>query len=152
MDFTDQSTNNPTSWAWDFGDGNASTSQNPTHAYAASGSYQVCLITSNLCGSDTACMAITVTVVGLADGVVESFQVVPHPVGDRIGVVARFAAAGELRLELLDLRGRTLAVLHEGWTDGAFEGEYDTAALPAGMYCLRYEMEGRSGVLRVVKR
>ena len=30
VSFTDNSTNNPTTWAWDFGDGNTSTSQNPT--------------------------------------------------------------------------------------------------------------------------
>ena len=33
--FTDQSTNSPTQWAWDFDDGTTSTQQNPTHTYAA---------------------------------------------------------------------------------------------------------------------
>jgi len=32
-----------TSWSWDFGDGNASTLQNPTHNYNSSGWYLVCL-------------------------------------------------------------------------------------------------------------
>ncbi len=32
-----------TSWFWDFGDGNTSTLQNPSHTYAAAGSYNVCL-------------------------------------------------------------------------------------------------------------
>jgi PKD repeat protein len=32
-----------TSWAWNFGDGNTSTLQNPTHAYAAAGIYTVTL-------------------------------------------------------------------------------------------------------------
>jgi PKD repeat protein len=32
-----------TNWYWDFGDGNTSTLQNPTHTYLASGAYTVCL-------------------------------------------------------------------------------------------------------------
>ena len=33
VSFTDSSTNTPTSWYWEFGDGNNTTSQNPTHVY-----------------------------------------------------------------------------------------------------------------------
>ncbi|MFN8397741.1 MAG: PKD domain-containing protein [Bacteroidia bacterium] len=59
--FTDVSTGTPTSWLWDFGDGNTSTLQNPTHTYAASGTYTVCLTATNSCGSNTACTVITVS-------------------------------------------------------------------------------------------
>lgn len=38
--FTD-STNNATSWLWDFGDGTTSTLQNPTHIYADTGVYTI---------------------------------------------------------------------------------------------------------------
>ncbi|MEZ5335295.1 MAG: PKD domain-containing protein [Methanolobus sp.] len=50
--FTDTSTNSPTTWLWNFGDGNTSTSQNPTHTYATAGIYNVSLNASNLGGSD----------------------------------------------------------------------------------------------------
>lgn len=59
--FSDMSTGGATSWMWDFGDGNTSTQQNPTHSYTASGTYTVCLIASSLCGSDTICNNVTVT-------------------------------------------------------------------------------------------
>ena len=46
------STTNITSWAWDFGDGNTSTEQNPTHTYIDEGEYAVSLtITSDSCTS-----------------------------------------------------------------------------------------------------
>ena len=51
--FTDQSSNNPTSWSWDFGDGNTSTLQNPSHTYQSAGTYTVSLTVSNDYGSDT---------------------------------------------------------------------------------------------------
>jgi len=48
--FTDNTTNNPVSWYWDFGDGNADTTQSPSHVYATSGTYTACLIATNPCG------------------------------------------------------------------------------------------------------
>ena len=51
--FTDLTTNGPTSWTWDFGDGNSSNQQNPTHTYTANGTYTVKLVTNNLQGIDS---------------------------------------------------------------------------------------------------
>ena len=53
VNFTDLSTNNPTSWYWDFGDGNSDTIQNPTNTYTIDGIYTVTLIATNQYGSDT---------------------------------------------------------------------------------------------------
>ncbi len=56
--FTDLTTQNPTSWAWDFGDSQVSTLQNPSHYYQDTGDFEVCLIASNAFGSDTFCQTI----------------------------------------------------------------------------------------------
>ncbi|MEO1712661.1 MAG: PKD domain-containing protein, partial [Bacteroidota bacterium] len=58
--FLDETTNDPTSWEWDFGDGNLSTEQNPNHTYIESGEYLVCLTASNSLGSSTFCSTILV--------------------------------------------------------------------------------------------
>ena len=44
--FGDASLGGATGWAWDFGDGGASTERNPTHAYAVPGTYTVTLTAS----------------------------------------------------------------------------------------------------------
>ena len=44
--FGDASLGGATGWAWDFGDGGTSTERNPTHAYAAPGTYTVTLTAS----------------------------------------------------------------------------------------------------------
>jgi PKD repeat protein len=49
--FLDGSGGGPTSWLWDFGDGNTSTAQLPVHTYANYGVYTVSLTVSN--GTDT---------------------------------------------------------------------------------------------------
>jgi PKD repeat protein len=53
VNFTDQSTNTPIFWYWDFGDGAVSESQNPTHVYNNPGVYTVTLTASNTTGSAT---------------------------------------------------------------------------------------------------
>ncbi len=62
VSFTDLSTGTPTSWAWDFGDGGTSTSQNPTHAYTLPGVYSVSLTATNAYGTDTETKIAFVTV------------------------------------------------------------------------------------------
>ncbi len=46
VNFTDISTN-AINYNWDFGDGNTSTQQNPTHTYTTTGNYDVTLIVTN---------------------------------------------------------------------------------------------------------
>lgn len=60
VSFTDNSLNNPTSWIWNFGDGNASSAQNPTYTYTAAGTYTVLLIASNSYGSNYTSQVVTV--------------------------------------------------------------------------------------------
>jgi len=50
--FTDLSSNDPTSWEWNFGDGNTSMDRNPVHSYDAAGTYSVSLSVENENGAD----------------------------------------------------------------------------------------------------
>ncbi|RPJ70471.1 MAG: PKD domain-containing protein, partial [Alphaproteobacteria bacterium] len=51
--FTDTSTEKPTAWKWNFGDGTYSTQQNPVHTYSEAGNYTVTLTAGNTVGSST---------------------------------------------------------------------------------------------------
>jgi PKD repeat protein len=52
IQFTDASTNVPTAWSWDFGDGTTSALQNPVHSYSESGTYTISLEVCNALGCD----------------------------------------------------------------------------------------------------
>jgi PKD repeat protein len=58
--FTDRSTGTPTSWQWSFGDGATSNLQNPSHAYAAQGSFSVSLTVANAISSSSTTHVITI--------------------------------------------------------------------------------------------
>lgn len=53
VQFSDLSTNTPTSWLWDLGNGTTSTLQNPSTTYIAAGTYTVTLTATNANGSNT---------------------------------------------------------------------------------------------------
>jgi PKD repeat protein len=57
--FTDTSTGGPSAWSWDFGDGNSSEDENPTHTFAA-GRHRVKLTVTNTGGEDHVSHSLTV--------------------------------------------------------------------------------------------
>ncbi len=59
--FFDLSSANPTSWSWDFGDGQGSSQQDPTHTYGQGGVYSVSLAATNAFGTDSTQQQITVS-------------------------------------------------------------------------------------------
>ena len=48
VNFTDMSSNNTFTWHWYFGDGDSSTTQNPTHQYADTGKYCITLVVTDV--------------------------------------------------------------------------------------------------------
>ena len=65
VQFTDLTTGGPTTgWLWNFGDGQTSTLQNPSHTYATRGNYTVSLTASGPGGLNTKTVAGAVTVRG----------------------------------------------------------------------------------------
>jgi PKD repeat protein len=61
VQFTDLSTDLPTGWSWDFGDGNTSTDPDPLHTYALPGIFTVTLTVTNANGSDASTQSALIT-------------------------------------------------------------------------------------------
>ena len=74
VSFTDLSTQQPTSWSWDFGDGGSSSDQHPAHTYIASGVYTVSLTVTNASGSHSRVLPNLITVTGLGTIFMDGFE------------------------------------------------------------------------------
>lgn len=105
-DFTTNSTGN---YAWDFGDGNSATTQNPSHSYAMTGMYTVQLIVSNDCGSDTTSQLVQIistSVRQVANAATLNIDITPNPFKDF--TILSFDNPNQETFELLitDIQGR----------------------------------------------
>ena len=60
MSFSSTTTSGATVWSWDFGDGNSSDQEFPTHTYSTPGQYDVTLILEGGCMNDTVVQTVNV--------------------------------------------------------------------------------------------
>lgn len=129
--FTSTSVGSNLIYDWDFGDGNTSNGQNPSHSYATSGTYVVSLTTTSNCGSSTSTETILVSGIGLNDALAGQWSVYPNPAD--VAITVDFGAINEVnQLRVLDLQGRVVEVLNidrnarnakialEGWASGVY--------------------------------
>lgn len=95
VNFTNLSSSTATVFTWTFGDGNNSSSTNPSNTYSVAGTYTVMLIASSGLCSDTATVVITI-----ADGFSIEIPNVFTPNGDNINDVFTIKSTGVKEIEL----------------------------------------------------
>lgn len=94
------------SWSWDFGDGNTSTLENPTHTYAQSGTYTVTLVVDGGCGVNYNVIVDDLGTGDLTDG----FQVTlyPNPAESETTISFGEQVNDEMTVKLFGLDGKLL--------------------------------------------
>ncbi|MFZ2900681.1 MAG: PKD domain-containing protein [Saprospiraceae bacterium] len=147
--FSDTSTFNPTSWHWDFGDGDTSALQHPSHGYAEEGMYEVCLIVSNSNGSDTVCQWVELEVsstITLPQRP-RNLTLFPNPAGDELNlrVSPALAENGEFRLY------NVLGQLVKKHPLAAGKNEYRFSLHPLPPACYYYSLSTGQEALAVGK-
>jgi hypothetical protein len=80
------SVNSTLNYSWDFGDGNTSSIQNPSHTYATNGTYTVTLIASNCIFSDTITNTIQIGTNSMEENTNTNFEFYPNPTTHQITI------------------------------------------------------------------
>lgn len=123
-----------TTQKWDFGNGHTDTAANPAYAYTASGTYNVRLIVSNNCGSDTLYRQITATVSGAFAGYISGnnngIKIYPNPAAN----FTRIDCPAGLKMytvSVFDMRG---VKLRDVQLQDPNTAELNTSGLHTGVY------------------
>ena len=147
VQFVDISTNTPDEWLWDFGDGNTSTEQDPAHIYAAVGAYEVCLVSSSICGADTICQTLDVLVntSTIADQL-QDLQLYPNPTTAEVFFNWALPQDGEAQLRVWN----TIGVLVKEQTTASAQS-LDLNDLPAGTYYIETRLNDQKWIHKVIK-
>ncbi len=145
FDFMDLSSNNPTSWLWEFGDGNTSNLQNPQHTFATSGMYEVCLTVTNSAGSDMTCQTLDVMVTSTTDIFNElDIEVYPNPASDQVMLDLEILEwQGSLSLEWYNTLGQPSTKI-EVLKNGVYV--FDVSDWSSGHYY--YYLKDRQGIIK----
>ncbi len=146
IQFTNTS-QNASSYAWDFGDGVLSDSANPVHIFSAAGTYYVQLISNQGCKSDTFLDSLALVLIGNTDEVQSGLQVYPNPTQTGWNVMADENSSAGLSLEMYSLSGQLIWENEIGHATTFVPGE----DLPAGLYLLKWNSERQQGSVLLQK-
>lgn len=148
--FSDSSSGSPSSWSWDFADGNTDTTQNPSHTYTANGNYFVKLIVTNACGTDSITKLVRINSVNIEDEFDAGINVYPNPNDGRFAVEVLQMAGEKVEIEILDHLGRQIKGYSNENAFGVWKKEINLSEFSKGAYTLQVKSMGRLFVRKLI--
>ncbi len=94
-------------YSWDFGDGNTSSIQNPSHTYATNGTYTITLIASDCIFSDTITKTIQIGTNSMEENTNTNFEFYPNPTTHQITINVEKQLLGSVYM-IYDYSGKSI--------------------------------------------
>lgn len=141
LDFEDES-QGAVSWLWNFGDGNTSTEQNPSHQYAEEGDYEITLyIENNIRSWDQITQVVNVQeILTISENNNENIALYPNPANDLVHIKGIENAS----ITILNTIGQVILKANN-------TTQIDISNIPNGIYLVRIETEKDRYFKRVIK-
>jgi hypothetical protein len=153
VNFTDASSNSPNAWAWTFGDGTTSNNPDPVHVYADTGTYNVCLTTSNPYGSSVQyCQSIQVNKSGVGITPIDfsdKVNLYPNPTNGDVLVQISTGISSDFTVSVYDLLGQQVMGTMEEKA-GTNNVQLNLASLSGGTYMVKLRSANGTAVKEVV--
>jgi len=127
-----------TSWSWDFGDGNTSNLQNPTHTYTTAGNYTVCLTVTGTAGcTQSTCRNVIINnpINGLDEAKNNGITLYPNPADNFLIIHTDKIFDGGI-IQIISSDGRCMKNVNVA--DGSDQVTLFIEDIASGLYILRY--------------
>ncbi|MCK5856233.1 MAG: PKD domain-containing protein [Bacteroidales bacterium] len=150
VQFTDASSGSPSDWLWDFGDGNSSVQQSPSHSYNADGLYTVKLtVTENgVSESMERIDYINVGGIGFDDiDLDQHLRIYPNPTHVNTKLNIDFEQIRIKQVQLLNLIGKEIPV---EYTQNSGHIELDLNNVSQGIYFLKLTSSTGDNLVRKI--
>jgi PKD repeat protein len=150
VQFLNNSTN-ATSYSWNFGDGNTSTSANPSHTYATGGDFTVVLTATN--GNCSNTFSINLTSVAVSENVAfEDLMVFPNPTENVLNIQFSSFDSGIMNATIFNLAGQVVSSEAFAVNAGNMFHTIDTSNLESGVYFVNLNNNTSNITIRVIKK
>lgn len=133
-------------WSWDFGDGQSTTQQHPTHTYNSTGTYIACLTVTDMNGcQQTKCDTMFLSIAASIDELSNNIHVYPNPVTDHLFVEFDKQIPTPVTWKVVDITGKVMmqstetAFHNSPQKTGSQRLELSLRDLPNGAYGLVIE-------------
>ncbi|MGQ3130358.1 MAG: GEVED domain-containing protein [Flavobacteriales bacterium] len=142
---------NAIGYLWDFGDGNTSTAENPSHIYASGNVYVITLTVYGECDTVTTTQTVSVVASGLAEIEGGTLKLYPNPATDLLNLAFENVADMQVNLSLLDAGGKTLQNSRLNIGNGTLH-TMDISRLAPGIYMLKIHSDKGITSCRFIKK
>ncbi len=140
VEFTNTTAPNGIQFLWDFGGGNTSSEENPTHTFPFDGTYPVTLKVTSACGVDSLTKDIVVIKTGLSELETESDKLLLFPNPCQGNCVLKGVFTKQTKFEMIIYNGIGEQVSRQTFAkSGNWSIEIDISSEPKGLYFVKLE-------------
>lgn len=145
-------------YVWDWGDqSNPGISQSDSHTYGSAGTYTVCLTyvdqSNPFTCFDTACVTITVNVVGIAETSFGSgtISATPNPFGATANFTVDLTKNSDVEISVYDMNGKLVEKVQDGeMAAGVSTIAWTPTDLAEGVYFIQMNIDGQIQTRKMV--
>lgn len=144
VEFTSTSTGSPTSYTWILSNNTIGNTSNISYNFPADANYNVTLVATNACGTDTITLPVQVIKVGINEtSVLSTFNLFPNPAGNQVMLQLNAVKPINGVVKVVTQMGQIVAEEVVKF-NGQYNKKFDITNLASGIYSVVITTEGKS--------